>query len=841
MQIRDLSHLPQHEARRKYVYLAHRIYAEQFHKNFFIRDPRPEYYLKYELIAFWEGRIQEFHGWEDPLGQVAEWIVDQVKGFINWFWTNIMEPGIDAIVGSFEWLWNQARDYASSAYAYASLIWDKIRNIGSEIYNQCRSALNIVWSWLTQLYNNYISPAISVAKSYLASLISEARSVAQSAVNWAHQAYNQISNAWSNIVETVSGKFEALSQQMAALPQAIASAFQSAVSYIWEVIKIASAKAAEGLVCLKNSVVQRIWGALEWFRSLLGNLFRSAIDFILKGLDTISNAIKKGSVAPAYNMLFTYAASGLAMASLVSALGTKVMGTGIEVGEIGHYLQDLLKPSEVKSLVLGTALGIAVATPLRYYYKAKFTPEIPTITEAREMLWRGVLSEEEFREVVRKHGFGGKFEKGFVELTKALPSPSDLVQFVVKECFPLEKLPEAPKQFVEAMKKHGYDELWCRAYWEAHWKLPSFEQLQEAFFRGIINLDEFRKYIVWHDYKPTPRPGISKSDVDIMNELIYKLPDKLDARWMLRWGIITKEEFKQIISWRGYHPDWLDKVYEGEYWNLLLDERTAVKSAITALYEMGWCDETQLRQILKEIRYIDDEINFLVRAANFRRTKEIIEAQIAAVKWQFRLGQITQEQFRAKLAEIIKVPEVLDAVYYAEIARMKEVGRENPEEKVREFGRGVVIARFADGLITEVELVQELKSLGYSEAQIERIKIYAKLKRDYEFAKDVLSALRTAWWRRRIDDTRFIELAKTYGIPEEKIKQELSLLKLKLGVGAEEPLPEHLRPRKPTKSDILRWLKNGLITEQEARSMLLDLGYEPHVVDLYIKEITGGG
>ena len=127
------------------------------------------------------------------------------------------------------------------------------------------------------------------------------------------------------------------------------------------------------------------------------------------------------------------------------------------------------------------------------------------------------------------------------------------------------------------------DPKWGKAYWFVHWQLPAYQQLVQAFLRDIITEEELKLFIKWHDYSPDPRPGISKSDVEIMNALIYNLPDKLAARWMLRFGLISREEHKKLLKAEGLHPDWIDKVAESEFLNNLTDERTSVKTALTSL------------------------------------------------------------------------------------------------------------------------------------------------------------------------------------------------------------------------------------------------------------------
>ena len=100
MQFNDYSNLTPAEAHNKLSYLALKLYVDQHNVNFFIKSPLPEQYLKNELAAFWEGRIQEFHGWEDPLGQTADWIVKQINNAIADLWDDTISPALDDLDSS---------------------------------------------------------------------------------------------------------------------------------------------------------------------------------------------------------------------------------------------------------------------------------------------------------------------------------------------------------------------------------------------------------------------------------------------------------------------------------------------------------------------------------------------------------------------------------------------------------------------------------------------------------------------------------------------------------------------------------------------------------------------
>jgi len=62
------------------------------------------------------------------------------------------------------------------------------------------------------------------------------------------------------------------------------------------------------------------------------------------------------------------------------------------------------------------------------------------------------------------------------------------------------------------------------------------------------------------------------------------MPDKLDARWMRRWGIIDSDEHKQLLKYEGLHPDWLDRVALAEKMNMLSDEQISIPLTVLNRY-----------------------------------------------------------------------------------------------------------------------------------------------------------------------------------------------------------------------------------------------------------------
>ena len=327
--------------------------------------------------------------------------------------------------------------------------------------------------------------------------------------------------------------------------------------------------------------------------------------------------------------------------------------------------------------------------------------------------------------------------------TPFIPSPSDLVRFVVRECFPLEELPRAPDEFTKYMRYQGYSELWSRAYWEAHWELPAPEKLYDAFHRGIISEEELRKYIVWHDYKPEPRPGISKSDVDIMLELTYDLPNKIETRHMMQLVLLTDDDIDYLVKAAGIHPRFRDKykVYVRKY-AYRSDIRNYEREA-RYLYAQGKIDINQYRKYLRKANIPPELHDMFVELAELyklRRQKESEQTEKQVTYYQYaqayRRGIISEAEFRDRLKGLGYPEDVVDLLVAVETDRKYESLEKSLIDAIEDL--------FEYEIIDENTLRSMLQSLELDEREIElRVqirKLRQARKKKYLTATQVLRA-----------------------------------------------------------------------------------------------------
>jgi len=286
-------------------------------------------------------------------------------------------------------------------------------------------------------------------------------------------------------------------------------------------------------------------------------------------------------------------------------------------------------------------------------------------------VWRGAKMPEEYAEFLRYTKIREDYVDVIPVLLERVPPVTDLIRFVVRECFPLHALDPSPDEFVSYMAYYGFDELWCRGYWEAHWVLPALGVLYEAFWRGVLTENEVRKFIVWHDYKPAPRPGIKLSDVDIVLELAYKLPGRILARWGLEWGIWDEDAFKIFLAATGLHPDYVDDVFEIEKANVFREHISRVRSAAIALFVKGYWSWEDVDKTLMELLYPEPARELMRKEAELKREEEHRDEMVRVLREAYRRGLITRDDFVTRLAEHVVDDVTLNLIVAREDVRLK--------------------------------------------------------------------------------------------------------------------------------------------------------------------------
>jgi hypothetical protein len=354
----------------------------------------------------------------------------------------------------------------------------------------------------------------------------------------------------------------------------------------------------------------------------------------------------------------------------------------------------------------------------------------------------------------------------------SLPGPRELISFVVREVI-------TPARFEQVMPFHGYPDEWVKAYWEVHWRMPDASRLAEALHRGVITPAEFDKYLVWHDYRPDNRPGIHVSDQAIVSSLTYKLPTSLDARRMIRWGQASKEDLRALARAEGMSPQWLEKVTDAEWDNMLLDERTRLLNTLRSAYVAGELAKDKLSSRAQTLHLTSDEQTLMLEAADADYQRQIIEDKARVVIEKFKRGQVLATALAAELtkAGISSDRAAILAEYNA--VRVNEVEAPDLAKDERSALRTAWISIFKEGYRDKAALEAKLKELGYSDEEVKFTMERADLEYERDWKADLLSAYKAAYQKAAIDETGLYSAVKSIVTVEERAKTLVELEQLK--------------------------------------------------------------
>lgn len=514
-------------------------------------------------------------------------------------WNTIIKQMTDAILTPMKnfmmWIWdNVFRPWIDAALGILRRALEAIMNGVKFVVDGIMAGLNALKSWLQGIMAEYMKLANSIWGAVTQGLAG---------------LWSSVSGALSTIGGTISAGLGSLWTSISSGLQAVGGRIAEGVSWIW--------KQMEGFFSAIAEVLKQIG---TW---IINAIKTHVVDPILAGLAAVFEAIK-GLIAGIWNFI----TGGAVVHSPVEWRGSYVRWLGIITGVsvlglsgfIGAALADVIHPfkdtrvKEVAEFALRfsgmtflqgafftTYFDIACAKPLRQELNATFTPEIP--------------------------GAG------------------DLIRFVVREVLP-------PDEFYLAMSLQGFSRYWSGAYWDAHWILPPTERVRTAFLRKLIPEAEYRKFLIWYDFKPDPRPGISLTDVDIMLATQYDWPGAIETRWLGEWGIITPEDLVTLLEAGGLHPDWAPRVAEAVLLNQTRDELARVRGVYDRALRAGFMKPDVYTEALHGLHYAPHVINVLQAWAE--ADLALAEKVDQAEEWErlAKAGVITPDEYGAALRDL---------------------------------------------------------------------------------------------------------------------------------------------------------------------------------------------
>jgi len=387
---------------------------------------------------------------------------------------------------------------------------------------------------------------------------------------------------------------------------------------------------------------------------------------------------------------------------------------------------------------------------------------LPEWRDLQSMLWRGLINDAGFKDVMLRQGWHPDVVDEMLNLAWQIPGPGDLIRFVVREVI-------SPDDFTVQMEKQGYGPGWAGAYWLAHFVLPAPQFLYDAFHRGQISDAELQKYIFWHDYQPTPRPGISKTDIEIMRGLTKTLIPRVDLRRAWALGALSDADLEKRYGWLGYEED-SALMAEIQRTVALGPYITGVARQTLAALRKGLRTETEVRARLSELKLPKKAIDLLIEVEATRR--EIGAVEPGEESRVLSTAQILQAYKKHLFPEAVAHDLLLNMGWASgAIDVLLALNAPDPElETPLKEIRSAAASLYREGFMDPDEFEGHLRASNHSEEDIARIRQAEDLRARLDYLKDLESMLIEGYRKDVFTDTELADQLEVLGMQPERIQ-----------------------------------------------------------------------
>lgn len=266
------------------------------------------------------------------------------------------------------------------------------------------------------------------------------------------------------------------------------------------------------------------------------------------------------------------------------------------------------------------------------------------------LLLRRAMSEGAFDEELTKRGYKPDEIAKLRELQKVIPGIGDIIRMAVREAFTPEVVrqfqlhAELPGEMVEWASKQGLSEEWARAFWAAHWDLPSLTMGFEMLHRGEITEDEMRLLIRTHDVSPFWR--------DKLLAISYSPYTRVDVRRMYDVGVLGQEEVYRNYRDLGYDHE---KATNLTAFTVALSnaaERDLSKTDVLNGLKIGYFRAEEAHDLIMTLGYSTEEADYYISKILYDLWQDEIEEQVKYLRQQYVRSLVTQNQVYSELGRL---------------------------------------------------------------------------------------------------------------------------------------------------------------------------------------------
>jgi len=775
-----------------------------------------------------------------------------------------VNPLLPTIAGAapdtpWEWAWDRIRDILRGGYDLLEAIGRIAADIVQGVWEWVGGAVRFVYDWLSR-FSEWLGTGLS-------NIWGDIRTYPQRAAEWVR---DRLWDAATWVKDQVDNAANFVGQALINTANWIKDRLWDAATWVkdrawegalwvaerawdvghwvsdeaWKMATWAGGRISEAATWTVNTVLPPIMGGF----GDIGDAFRDAFDLVGGAVMDAGDTLRDG-IVDAIKFPFGVADDVWDTAQKKLAIPGKLMRG--EYSSLSEIIDDAMDPPFLVAvglvgaiLIIVQLIGLATSTawetwaapwavPFQQETAARVGASLLTAGVVQDALNRGFIDEATAEDHLARAGYSGDAKQALLELRKLLPSPSDLVRFGVREVFTPEiaerfgQYQDYPAGFTEPMAQQGFSEDWARAYWAAHWDLPSASQGFEMLHRGIIGEEDLKLLLRALDVMPFWR--------DRLIQVAYNPITRVDLRRLYKLKIITEAQVKQGYMDLGYNDEkaaWLTE-FTKQYANpddasQLDDMADLAASTFRTAYRRGVITRDDALDRIVDAGYTEDVADFFLTLDDAQMA--LNPTTDAGVPIRDLTVPVIRDAYSEKLWTRERAQTELEALGYLSweadlLLQLEDLAQQRELTGLQET---VIKELYLANSIERSEASHQLDALGVLPERRDLLLQRWDLSRDTKDRRLTLAQLQTGFRDGLMSDTELLDELVAMGYNDKDAK-------FLVDITDKEPASQE---RRLSASQLQRAYKGGLISDAQLLDQLLALGYTQEDAALLVDMAT---
>ena len=337
---------------------------------------------------------------------------------------------------------------------------------------------------------------------------------------------------------------------------------------------------------------------------------------------------------------------------------------------------------------------------------------LPYVDQLKTYYLRQFISEDVVKYYLKKFGYIDDHIEWEISSWWIIPDVSDLITFYKLNLINKDEL-------YNYLKTHGINDPFLDMYEYTAWELPSFIDVFAAYIRGAIDENDFNTWLSILNIKTEPRPGMTKPDIDVFKEGVYRMPSPFYLVYAAETGALSVDDLKNILRDSLYHPKYIDMLASSIWKRSLLDDIREATRAIIRDFLDWILSYDEAVEALRSIGRRDEEIEIFMPFYSSLQMKKMRSKVLSEYEKMYRKGYITKDQFIEKLVNSGFNQELVQmyANLLEEIRNLYDMIKETMDE--RRALATTLQKLYKLGFLSEDDLRSKLHELGFMDSEIE--------------------------------------------------------------------------------------------------------------------------